>query len=183
MSSNRALSYGPGVRPISRGKRPIQMPRYLAAAFAFCLILPCATFASGREADGQPPTSGAASEASPASDSASLDRIRAGVERSTFLAGERADTGTPTFRIEVTQDVIKLRVYWSDWDPDMEPDSFTYPLPSAAELLINTLILKPRSALSARKQRAIKKQIQAEIRQIEQQRDATAPPASPTPKP
>lgn len=158
------------------------MPRSLAAAFSFCLILPCAAFASGGEADGQPPASGAASDPSPASDVVSLDRIRAGVERSTFLAGERAETGTPTFRIEVRQHVIKLRDYWSDRDPDMEPDSFTYPIPSAGELLINSLILKPRAALSARKQRALKKQIQAEIRQIEQQREATTPPASPTPK-
>jgi hypothetical protein len=158
------------------------MPRTLAAVFSFCLILPCATFASGAEAEGQPPPSGAGSDPSPASDVVSLDRIRAGVERRTFLAGERAETGTPTFRIEVTQDVIKLRDYWSDRDPDMEPDSFAYPIPSAGELLINALILKPRAALSARKQRALKKQIQSEIRQIEQQREATTPPASPTPR-
>jgi hypothetical protein len=154
------------------------MLRRLAAAASFCLILSCATFASGGEADGQPPTSSvasAASEASPASsassvaDAVSLDRIRAGVERKTSLADAWADTGTPTFRTEVTQHVIKLRDYWSDRDPDMQPDSFTYPIPSAAELLINSVILKPRAALAARKQRALKKQIQAEIRQIEQQ--------------
>jgi hypothetical protein len=148
------------------------MLRRLAAAASFCLILPCATFASGGEADGQQPTSSAAAEAAPAAsvaDAVSLDRIRAGVERKTSLADAWADTGTPTFRTEVTQHVIKLRDYWSDRDPDMQPDSFTYPIPSAAELLINSVILKPRAALAARKQRALKKQIQAEIRQIEQQ--------------
>ena len=162
------------------------MPRRLAAALSFCLILPCAAFASGAEVDdgtdGQPPASSAAAEAPAAAGSVSLDRIRAGLERPTFLAGERAETDKPTFRIEVTQEVIKLRDYWSDRDPDMEPDSFTYPIPSAGELLINSLILKPRAALSARKQRALKKQIQAEIKQIEQQRQleqqrgATTPP-------
>jgi hypothetical protein len=169
------------VRPIVRGKRRMRMVRSLATALSFCLILPWAasasgTSASGSQTDGQAPTSSAASDSSSGPGAVSLDRIRAGVARSTFLAGERVETYTPTFRIEVTQDVIKLRDYWSDRDPDMEPDPFTYPVPSAAELLIDTVVLKPRAALRARKQRALKKRIQAEIKQIEQQRDAATPP-------
>lgn len=156
------------------------MARCFSSAFSVSLILSCATFASGREADGQPPpTSSAVTDAAPASDSVSLERIRAGLERSTPLASQLAEPATPTFRIEVTQHVIKLRDYWSDSDPDKQPDPFSYPIPSAGELLINSLILKPRAALAARKQRAIRKQIQAEIRQIEQQREAPAPPTPP----
>jgi hypothetical protein len=173
------------------------MPRCLAAAFALSLMVPCAVGASGRQEARQPPAPGVASDASPpaansattpsttsTSDSASLDRIRAGLERPTFLAGERADIYMPTFRTEVIQDVIELRDRWSLRDPDKTPLPFAYPIPSAGELLINAVILKPRAALSARKQRAIRKQIQAELQQLEQQqRDATATPASPTPKP
>jgi hypothetical protein len=153
-----------------------------------------ATFVSVSEAAGQqapaspaaPPASLAASDApdaSSASGSVSVDRIRAGLQRSTFLAGERAKDDTPTFRTEVTGHVIKLRNYWSERDPDMEPDPFTYPIPSAAELLIGYGILKPRAALRARKHRALQEQIQREIEQIEQQRDATAPPAPATSSP
>jgi hypothetical protein len=157
------------------------MSRLLAATSCFCVVLLGATSASGGQAGGQQSTPPAASDASPASDSASLDRIRAGLERSPVLTRQPAETGTPTFRVEVTGHVIKLRGYWSDKDPDMEPDPFTYPIPSAGELLINTLILKPRAALRSRKQKAIRKQIQAEIRQIEEQREATAPPATAPP--
>jgi hypothetical protein len=156
-------------------------------------MVPCATGTSGSQADRQPPAPSVASDASQsatnssttsAPDSASLDRIRAGLERPTLLANERVETYMPTFRTEVIQNVIELRDRWSLRDPDTTPPPFTYPIPSAGELLINAVILKPRAALSARKQRAIRKQIQSEIRQIEQQqRDAAAPPASPTPKP
>jgi hypothetical protein len=179
--------------PLSQDERPIRMARCLAAAFAFSLIVPCATGASGGQADRQAPAPGVASDASQpatnssttsAPDSASLDRIRAGLERPALLANERVESYMPTFRTEVIQNVIELRDRWSLRDPDATPPPFAYPIPSAGELLINAVILKPRAALSARKQRAIRKQIQSEIRQIEQQqRDAAAPPASPTPKP
>lgn len=130
-----------------------------------------------------PPESAPSTASSAPASSTSLDRIRAGVRRPTFLAGERGKDATPTFRTEVTGHVIELRNYWSDRDPDMEPDPFTYPIPSAAELLINYGILKPRAALRAHKQRAIRKQIQSEIEQIERQRDATDPPPAPAATP
>lgn len=122
-------------------------------------------------------TEAAASAAAPSgsSGSVSFDRIRAGLQRRTFLAGERADSEMPTFRTEVTGHIIKLRNYWSDRDPEMEPEPFAYPIPSAAELLIGYGILKPRAALRARSHRALKKQIQGEVEQVEQQRAATAP--------
>jgi hypothetical protein len=156
-----------------------------------------ATFASVGEAGGQQaPASTAGTEApeAPAAPAApkapdapdapdtsevvSFDRIRAGLQRKPLIAGEPGTGLTPMFRTEVTGHVIKLRDYWSDRDPDMEPDPFMYPVPSAAELLIRYSILKPRAALRARKQRALKKQIAREIEQIEQQREATVPPAT-----
>lgn len=123
----------------------------------------------------------ASSASSSTSDSVSFDRIRAGLQRRTFLAGERAGSETPTFRTEVTGHIIKLRNYWSERDPEMEPEPFAYPIPSAAELLIGYGILKPRAALRARAHRALKRQIQNEVGQVEQQRAATAPSTSAAP--
>lgn len=158
------------------------MARYLAAAFAVFLLTPSvagatgASGASGSQADRQPAASGATSEAPQpaapsAADSASLARIRAGLERPNVLTGEQLQTSLPTFRTEVVENVIELRDRWSLRDPDKTPPPFAYPIPSAAELLINAVILKPKAALSARKQRAIKKQIKSELQQIEQQQE------------
>lgn len=158
------------------------MTRRLPAVVCLWLPLAFATFVSVGEAGGQQaPASAPASDASDASGSLSFGRIRAGLQRSTFLAGERAEGETPTFRTEVTGHVVALRNYWRERDPDMEPDSFVYPIPSAVELLIGYGFVKPRAALRARKHRALKKQIQREVEQIEQQRDAPAPPAPATP--